>query len=87
MISSERTSGTKYPKVVREYTRESICITDLKEIEHTIVPYGIHSYFIREMVKTWASCNKEMPQDRTQLISAVLENGPQLFWKFNKEKK
>lgn len=37
--------------------------------------------FIREMVKTWASSNKAMPQDWIQLISAVLDNGLQLLWK------
>ena len=76
MISLERASGTKYPKVVKEYTWELIRMTDLKEIKQAIVSYGIHSSFIREMVKMWASSNKAMPQDWIQLISVVLENGP-----------
>ena len=33
------------------------------------------------MVKMLASSNKVTPQDWTQLISAVLENGPQLLWR------
>ena len=81
MISSERASGTKYPKVIKEYTWESIYMADIKEIKQTIVSHGILSSFIREMVKTWTSCNKAMAQDRTQIISVVLENGPQLIWK------
>ena len=31
VISSERPSGTKYPKVVKEYTWEPIHMSDLKE--------------------------------------------------------
>ena len=53
-------------------------MTDLKEIKQTIVSYGIHSSFIREMVKMWASSIKATAQDWIQLISAVPENGYQL---------
>ena len=34
------------------------------------------------MVKTWASSTKAMPHDWLQLITAVLENGRQLLWKY-----
>ena len=56
-------------------------MNDLKEIKQEIMFYGINSSFVREMVKMWTSRNKAMPQDWIQLISAVLENGPQLLWK------
>ena len=62
-------------------------MTDLKEIKQAIVVYGIHSSFIRKMVKTRASGNKAMPQDWIQLISVVLENGLQLLWGVIGEKK
>ena len=54
VITSEKVSGSKYPKVVKEYTWEPIHMTDLKEIKQAIVAYRIHSSFVREMVKTWA---------------------------------
>ena len=63
-------------------------MTDLKEIKQAIVSYGIHLSFVREMVKMWASSKKAVPQDWIQLISAIQENRPQLFWKcYTREKK
>ena len=56
-------------------------MTDLKEIKQAIVAYGLHSSFVREMVKMWAFSSKAMPQDWAQLISAVLESGQQLLWR------
>ena len=42
VISSEKASGTKYPRVVKEYTLEHMHITDLKKIKQAIV----HNTFI-----------------------------------------
>ena len=36
---------------------------DLKDIEQAVGSYGIHSPFVREMVKTWAVSNKVIPHD------------------------
>ena len=36
---------------------------DLKEIKQAVVSYGMHSPFVREMVKTWAVSNKVTPHD------------------------
>ena len=58
-------------------------MTNLKEIKQAIIAYGLHSSFVKEMVKTWASSNQETPQDWTQLISAVLESEPQLLWGYH----
>ena len=41
----------------------------------------MHSPYVRELVKTWASRNKVIPHDWLQLVSAVLEHGTQLQWK------
>ena len=81
VISSEKPSVIKYPKVVKEYTWQSISMSDLKEIKQAIVSYGLQSPFVSEMVKTWASSNKATPHDWLQLISVVLENRPQQLWK------
>ena len=51
---------------------------DLKEINQAIVTYGLHSAFVREMIKTWASSIKAMPHDWLKLVSTVLDDGPQL---------
>ena len=58
VISSEKPSGTKYPKVVKEYTWQPIGMSDLEEIKQAIISYGLNSPFVREMVKMWVSSNK-----------------------------
>ena len=55
-------------------------MNDLKEFKQTIVNYGLHSSFVREMLKSWALSSRATPQDWNQLMSAVLENGP--LWHF-----
>ena len=75
VITSEKVYGSMYPKVVKE----SIHMTDLKKNKQEIVVYRPHSSFVREMLKTWAFSSKATPQDWAQLISAVLESGPQLL--------
>ena len=54
---------------------------DLKDIKQTVVSYGMHSPYTRELVKIWVSRNKVTSHDQIQLVSAVLEDGPQLQWK------
>ena len=56
-------------------------MNDLKEIKQAVVTYGLHSTFVKEMVKTWASSIKAMPHIWLQLVSEVLDDGPQLIWK------
>ena len=56
-------------------------MSNLKEIQQAIVSYGLHSPFVRELVKTWALSTKAISDDWLQLISAILENGPQLILK------
>ena len=51
-------------------------MNDLKEFKQAVVSYGLHSLFVREMVKTWASNNMATPFDRIQLVSMVLEDEP-----------
>ena len=42
VISSEKPSGTKYTKQVKEYKWQPIGMSDLKEIKQTIVSYSFH---------------------------------------------
>ena len=39
----------------------TIGTSNLKEIKQEIISYGLHSPFVREMVKIWASSNKATP--------------------------
>ena len=56
-------------------------MNDLKEIKQVVVTYGLHSAYVREMIKTWASSIKVTPHAWLQLVSAVLDDGPQLMFK------
>ena len=49
-----------------------------KEIKQAVVTYGLQFVSVKEMVKTWASSIKAMPHDWLQLVSTVLDDGPQL---------
>ena len=54
---------------------------DLRRLKEAIVSYGMHSSFVRQMLKSWTTKNRTVPQDWKDLITAILESGPQLQWK------
>ena len=56
-------------------------MSDLKEFKQAIVNYGLHSSFVRDMLKTWALSNRTTNPDWNQFTSAVLENGPLCHFK------
>ena len=55
-------------------------LDDLKKIKQAILNYGLHSPFVKEMIRTWASNVRAIPHDFSQLASAVLEDGPSLMF-------
>ena len=48
-------------------------MNDLKEIKQTVVSYGLHSAFDMEIVKTWASSNKEFLEIMSPLEMAKIK--------------
>ena len=56
-------------------------MNNLKAIKQAIVTYGLHSTFVREMVKTQDSSIKPTEHNWLQLVSAVLDDGTQLMFK------
>ena len=55
VIYSDKASTSKGSKGAKEGRWTPIGMNDLKEIKHTIVTYGLHSSFVKVMIKTWAS--------------------------------
>ena len=53
----------------------------MKDIKQSVVSYGMHSPYVRQLVKTWASRNKVISHYWLQLVSAILGHSPQLPWK------
>lgn len=54
---------------------------DLKDDKEAVLSYDKHSPYVRQLLKTRASRNKVTTHDQIQLVSAVLDHGPQLQWK------
>ena len=52
VIYSDKASSSKGPKGSKEGRWIPIGMNDLKEIKQAVVTYGLHSTFLREMVKT-----------------------------------
>ena len=50
----------------------------LKDILQAVASYSMHSPFVTDVVKTWASSNWVILYDWIHVVSVVLEDGPQL---------
>ena len=87
VIYSDKASSSKDPKGSKEGRRIPIGMNDLKEVKQAIITYGLHSAFVREMMKTWPSNIKATPYNLIQLVSTVLDYEPQLMFRcYFKEK-
>ncbi|XP_049981111.1 endogenous retrovirus group K member 5 Gag polyprotein-like [Alexandromys fortis] len=81
VITTEKVIGSKNPRILKEDTWEPVRINDLKEIKQAVTAFGMHSSFVKEMLKSWAIMSRPTPLDWTQMTSAVLESGTHLRWK------
>ena len=55
VIYSDKASTSKGSKGAKEGRWMPIGLNDLKEIKQAAVTYDLHSTFVKEMIKTWAS--------------------------------
>ena len=53
----------------------------VREEEEVMVSYGMCSPFVKQVLNSWSTCNRIIPQDWRDLVTAVLEPGPQLQWR------
>ena len=51
---------------------------DLMRFKETIVSYGMHLPFVKEMLNLWSVCNRIIPEDWIELDKGVLDSGPEL---------
>ena len=54
---------------------------NLRRFKEVIVSYGMHSPFVKQMLNSWSTSNRIIPQDWRVLVTVVLESGPQLQWR------
>ncbi|XP_016827320.1 uncharacterized protein LOC103161659 isoform X1 [Cricetulus griseus] len=63
------------------YVRQPIQLKDLKHIKESVVSYGLHSPYVKQLLHSWATFNRVTPADWIGLVSAVLEKSCQIEWK------
>ena len=55
VIYSNKVSTSKGVKGAKEARWMPVGMNDLRKIKQVIINYGLHSTFVREMIRTWAS--------------------------------
>ncbi|KAL6081333.1 hypothetical protein STEG23_037614 [Scotinomys teguina] len=81
VIIHERPADDTHPEPYVTHTLQPISIRDFKNMKEAIVTYGIHSTYVKQMLNSWSTSNRIIPDDWHQLTSAVLEYSQQLQWK------
>ncbi|KAL6066104.1 hypothetical protein STEG23_017586 [Scotinomys teguina] len=81
VIIHERPADDTHPEPYATHTLQPISIRDFKNMKEAIVTYGIHSTYVKQMLNSWSTSNRIIPDDWHQLTSAVLEYSQQLQWK------
>ncbi|KAL6034566.1 hypothetical protein STEG23_035004 [Scotinomys teguina] len=81
VIIHERSADDTHPEPYVSHTLQPISIRDFKNMKEAIVTYGIHSPYVKQMLNSWSTSNRIIPDDWHQSTSAVLEYSQQLQWK------
>ncbi|KAL6085757.1 hypothetical protein STEG23_032269 [Scotinomys teguina] len=81
VIIHERPADDTHREPYVTRTLQPISIRDFKNMKEAIVTYGIHSTYVKQMLNSWSTSNRIIPDDWHQLTSAVLEYSQQLQWK------
>ncbi|KAL6039725.1 hypothetical protein STEG23_000337, partial [Scotinomys teguina] len=81
VIVHERPADDTHPEPYVTHTLQPISIRVFKNMKEAIVTYGIHSTYVKQMLNSWSTSNRIIPDDWHQLTSAVLEYSQQLQWK------
>ena len=66
------------PKDIQKLNQDPIEMSNLKRFKEMVISYGIDSTFVKQMLNSWITWNRIIPQDWKDLVTAVLEAGPQL---------
>lgn len=81
VILRERPGNKGHPEPYTDIIVQPIPMRDFKEIKEAITTHGIHSTFVKQLLNSWSTSNRVIPEDWKQLTSAVLEYSQQLQWK------
>ncbi|WP_139776735.1 gag protein, partial [Oceanospirillum multiglobuliferum] len=81
VIVHEKPADDTHPEPYMTYTLQPMSIKDYKKIKEAVVTYGIQSTYVKQMLNSWSTSHRIIPDDWHQVISAVLEYSQQLQWK------
>ncbi|MGE9804163.1 hypothetical protein ACQP3L_26470, partial [Escherichia coli] len=77
----EKPASKKHPHGRMVYEWQPIQPKDLKNIKESVVSYGLHSPYIKQLLHSWATFNRVTPIYWELLVADVLENSCQIQWK------
>ena len=77
----EQLPNDRYPQSCARVKWTPVEMLDLRRFKKVVVSYSMHSPSVQQMLKSWPTCNRIIPQDWRDLVTAVLEPGPQLQWR------
>ena len=55
-------------------------ILDLRRSMEALIPYGMHSPYVKQVLNSWAGHNRIILQEWKDLQNSILEAGLQLQW-------
>ena len=71
----------KYPQNCVRAEWAPLEILGLRRLKEATTSYGMHSLFVKQMLNAWSASRRIIPQDWRDLVTAILEPGPQLQWR------
>lgn len=73
-------ADTQHPRGYLQINWKPTYIADLRQLRGSVVAYGMYLAYVRQVINNWAMQTRIRPQDRKDLMAAILEAGPQLKW-------
>ncbi|XP_035296233.1 endogenous retrovirus group K member 113 Gag polyprotein-like [Cricetulus griseus] len=77
----DKQSSKKHSQGQTAYTWQPTQLKDLRHIKESVVSYGLHSPYVKQLLHSWATFNRVTPADWVGLASAVLDNSCLIEWR------
>lgn len=78
-VTIQQPGDNRYPKVIRKLMQSYRHIL-LRRFEEAVVSYDKHSTYVKQTLNSWATQNRNIPQDWKELATEILKAGPHLQW-------
>ena len=80
-VMVDKQHSRKPPHGQLTYTWQPTQLKDLRHIKESVVSYGLHSSYVKQLLHSWATHNRVTPADWVGLAAALLENARQIEWR------